>query len=696
MALLLRDNRGAAMVFGIFFAMFMVAVVYAIHGTIETLVYREHVQDAADAAAFSAAVVNARGMNLIVLLNMLMAALLAILIGLRIGETFCYIGIAVCVGLSVPTMGSSMAYAPLFQSYAKMFNTAFKNLKPGIHKGISALHAAGKATSVWVPLGSNLRVIDLVAARYDAVGLAIPARLTLPVEDDDFDVLCKHAGELAGYVVMLPFAVILPDRIEDALASGLGNLAQAGSDWFCGKGGGPPDMNSSEGARGGFARLPKLQSQKDCEAAPVSEPDTAEAKEQQRLCKLAAYEAMVSQPGRDGLMRKGERVCPTDCKQSPRASCPPDNFMDCSEEEAARYDALSVDNTGADRIAHTVDNPYVRAKQEAIVQCRPETEGGSEKNLQGYEWLEQPISRTYFFDRQRRAWTEDESVRSVGEMKYVRNDLKDRHYPCGKGDTRRRIEAGTISDSYEAENSRFLCEGRPVCEEDVLYPGQVQGACGRPPIPPKDYTKFRETTTQVIALIGCHQPIPPRRYQTPPVNLGDEMKNSGDKESTSNATSFRVEKDLFLGGSDFQLRSVVFALNGPSNETERAVALASWGKEADNKTPQVLVAAAGVGARLSVAQAEYYFDWAGIEGADDRQEWMWHMCWRARLRPFRMNHSKADAPKQTDERGFDAEQRQYGGEGLSDAPADKPDCAGKGFCGDVQSGMDLVSGWNEP
>src|SRR5690348_16237149 len=107
MSAIRRDQRGVAMVFGIFFAMFMVAVVYAIHGTIEALVYREHVQDAADAAAFSGAVVNARGMNLIVLLNMLMAALLAILVGLRLGQTLCYIGMAICAALSVPTMGSS-------------------------------------------------------------------------------------------------------------------------------------------------------------------------------------------------------------------------------------------------------------------------------------------------------------------------------------------------------------------------------------------------------------------------------------------------------------------------------------------------------------------------------------------------------------------------------------------------------------
>jgi len=677
------------MVFGIFFAMFMVAVVYAIHGTVEALVYREHVQDAADAAAFSAAVVNARGMNLVVLLNMLMAALLAILVGLRLGQTICYIGIGICFGLAVPTMGSSMAYEPFFQSYAKLFATAFDKLKSPIHKGISILHVAGKATSVAVPVGSNLRVIDLVAARYDAVGLAIPARLTLPVQDDDFGVLCSHAGKLAGYVVMLPLSPVLPNRIEDALASGLGNLAAAGSDWFCGnKGATPPDMNPSESERGGFVRLPKLQSQKDCEAAEVGDPDSPELAEKERLCELAAYESMVAQPGRNGQLRKGERVCPTDCKDHPRDSCPPEGFMDCDEDEAARMDQVAHKQTNEARIKHTDDNPFVRSLREAVEQCRPRDNHGTNLNLAGFEWLEQPVTRTYVFDRQRHAWIEDASERRIGDLRYVRNDPKNAHYPCGLN--------GTVGKTYENTNVRFLCEGSAVCDQDVAYPGHVPGPCGRPPIPPRDYTRFREVTRQVVKVVACTQPRPPQKYQTPPVDLNAEMQNSGDSESTSNTTSFRLEKDLYLGGSDFQLRGLVVAMDGPSNETEKAVRVVYWGKEAENQTPQALVDAVRVGARLGFAQAEYYFDWSGIAGADEPGEWMWNMGWRARLRPFRMNHRKADGPKQSDETGFDPEQRELGGAGLSDTPVDRPDCEGKDYCAGVQLGMDMVCGWEGP
>jgi hypothetical protein len=61
-----------------------------------------------------------------------------------------------------------------------------------------------------------------------------------------------------------------------------------------------------------------------------------------------------------------------------------------------------------------------------------------------------------------------------------------------------------------------------------------------------------------------------------------------------------------------------------------------------------------------------------------------------------MNHSKADGPKQNDESGFDAEQQEFGGSGLSDMPAAQPDCEGKDYCGDVQSSMSIVSSGEGP
>ena len=59
------NSRGAAMIFGIFFAVFLLGMLWYLLGLSNTLNYRQNMQDASDAAAFSAAVVKARGMNLL-------------------------------------------------------------------------------------------------------------------------------------------------------------------------------------------------------------------------------------------------------------------------------------------------------------------------------------------------------------------------------------------------------------------------------------------------------------------------------------------------------------------------------------------------------------------------------------------------------------------------------------------------------
>ena len=78
-----RDERGAILVLGIFMCSCIVGALWYLAGIGSAIVYRERMQEAADAIAFSGAVLHARGMNLIVLINFVMAAILAIRVEMR-------------------------------------------------------------------------------------------------------------------------------------------------------------------------------------------------------------------------------------------------------------------------------------------------------------------------------------------------------------------------------------------------------------------------------------------------------------------------------------------------------------------------------------------------------------------------------------------------------------------------------------
>ncbi|RYZ05492.1 MAG: hypothetical protein EOO73_19775 [Myxococcales bacterium] len=75
-----RDERGAIMVIGVVAGALLVGALWHIAGIGDAIAWRERAQDAADAAAFENAVWNARGMNVIVAINIVMSVVLAVFI----------------------------------------------------------------------------------------------------------------------------------------------------------------------------------------------------------------------------------------------------------------------------------------------------------------------------------------------------------------------------------------------------------------------------------------------------------------------------------------------------------------------------------------------------------------------------------------------------------------------------------------
>lgn len=81
-----RDNCGAVMVTGVFIGSFLIGATWMIFGVARAAIFRERVQEAADAAAFSSAALHAKGMNLIAAINLVFFAITAIWLALRTFE----------------------------------------------------------------------------------------------------------------------------------------------------------------------------------------------------------------------------------------------------------------------------------------------------------------------------------------------------------------------------------------------------------------------------------------------------------------------------------------------------------------------------------------------------------------------------------------------------------------------------------
>jgi hypothetical protein len=75
---LVHDRRGAVLVVGLLASVLLLGVLWTLMGVGESIAFRERGQTAADAVAFSTSVIQARAMNLVVLFNLLMAAILVV------------------------------------------------------------------------------------------------------------------------------------------------------------------------------------------------------------------------------------------------------------------------------------------------------------------------------------------------------------------------------------------------------------------------------------------------------------------------------------------------------------------------------------------------------------------------------------------------------------------------------------------
>ena len=221
-----RDRRGMLMVVAVPMAAVLAVCLWYLAGIGDALLYRERLQDAADATAFESAVLHARGMNGVAMLNILLSLLLATLAALRASEVLALAGVIAATGGDAPATDQALA-GRIVETMAMV-----SRIQEGVSAAMPVLatvSSTSDSTSFYRGEGAADEVVALSHAllptRIDARigahplqrwsfgargGVGPAARLgahaleheanalpSLPVQRDDAERLCQEASETA-------------------------------------------------------------------------------------------------------------------------------------------------------------------------------------------------------------------------------------------------------------------------------------------------------------------------------------------------------------------------------------------------------------------------------------------------------------------------------------------------------------------
>lgn len=234
---LFADQRGATMVMGVFIAVLLVGMIYYVWGIGDAIMYRERIQDASDTAAFSAAVIHARGMNMLALINMVMAALAMVVSTLSVIVAMLeYAAIAagiVCLGCA-PSLGSctvcceACVHSARHYMESRSADSVHDRVDGIVRPIVRGLHAYAVGIRRGVPLAAQAKVVSYGTDVYSpvtSVGVMAPLlRMELPAQDDETDWPCDEKVTNAfpvGVSTMSPILVWIWGHASIYMAGGI-------------------------------------------------------------------------------------------------------------------------------------------------------------------------------------------------------------------------------------------------------------------------------------------------------------------------------------------------------------------------------------------------------------------------------------------------------------------------------------------
>jgi hypothetical protein len=273
------------MVIGVFMAAFLVGALWYIIGIGNAAVYREYMQDGADAVSFGAAVYHARGMNIIVLINLVMAAVLAVLVAFKIAQMLLVMTNIISCALGAwfnPVCDLTTAAEP-------EMNTAVNEVETAVDNALRVLKRASDVVAYGAPWLAEAKALT-IASNYGTTVKngwmmsvsQIPGSITpqgskrygLPVQDDKFANLCGKAGEDVVDIVFSPLSLVGGDALVGGVKKFVGGavsgLVSTFPGYFCGGG---PAVNLSSATGGWVGGADPTSDKKACESEQAGIPD---------------------------------------------------------------------------------------------------------------------------------------------------------------------------------------------------------------------------------------------------------------------------------------------------------------------------------------------------------------------------------------------------------------------------------------
>jgi hypothetical protein len=194
----------------------------------DAIVFRTQLQDAADTTAFTSAVWHAKGMNIVAVINILMALLLCVIVLFHVVEVICLL-LALIPGVGSVAMG-------VFKTLVHAEEKVAKGIGEGLHvlkvtqQGVTvvvpyiaafdAKRTPTAADTVWPGSMALLPVaLDSTLGQESRSPEMGPA--ALPVQDADFGTLCARA------TMVIPEQIMeLIDKLADKAPFGLGGIVK--------------------------------------------------------------------------------------------------------------------------------------------------------------------------------------------------------------------------------------------------------------------------------------------------------------------------------------------------------------------------------------------------------------------------------------------------------------------------------------